>query len=108
MTDARWLDIDDDLEGAIRHFQMAVRIFDDGAFDDPGFKGYRDTMAFMHSMQSAHTSAEAAFVRLLAILDEALPSGPDWHEALIRRLTRPVSGDYARPALLSDALQSLN
>lgn len=59
MSDARWLDVDDDIAEAITHFNNALSLVAAGKFDDLGLNGYRDRMALMHSMQLAHTSAEA-------------------------------------------------
>ena len=56
----------------------------------------------MHAMQAGHTSIEAALQRLLAILDEPVPAGGDWHADLIRRASIVVPGE--RPAILSGAL----
>jgi hypothetical protein len=59
-------------------------------------------MAFMHPMQCAHTSAEAALKQVLRILNEDLPTG--WHLTLINRLSKPISGDHARPEMLNREL----
>ena len=99
MSDARWLDIEDDLAAAEEHFRNAVALFASGGFDDPGLDGYRNSMALMHALQSAHTSAETTLMRILGILGEEPPSGADWHQTLIARLAKPIEGQ--RPALLS-------
>lgn len=44
-----------------------------GGFDGAELDRYRAEMALMHAMQSAHTAAEAALVRILRILDEERP-----------------------------------
>jgi hypothetical protein len=54
-------------------------------------------MAFMHAMQSGHTSLESAQLRILDLLAEEAPSGCDWHADLIQRASRPIPG---RPAIL--------
>ena len=54
-------------------------------------------MAFMHAMQSGHTSLEPALLRILDLLGEEAPSGRDWHADLIQRTSRPIPG---RPAIL--------
>lgn len=104
MSTASWSDIDEDVENAVRHFSMAITIAAESEFDDAGTKGYIASMALMHSMQSAHTSVEVALKRLMRVLDEPLPDDPDWHERLISRLARPITGSSARPALLSREL----
>jgi uncharacterized protein YutE (UPF0331/DUF86 family) len=100
MSDAQWLDVEEDISTAVQHFANALVLRQTGQFDSDGIEAYRDRMALMHAMQSAHTSAEAALLRILRILGEEAPSGEDWHQKLISRLMRPVNGDSARPALL--------
>lgn len=102
MTDARWLDVESDIEAAVRHFRNSCSLYDAGGFEDSGLDGYRSQMAVMHSMQSAHSSAEAAMLRILRLLGEEAPEGEDWHRMLVERLRHPVSGEHERPALLSD------
>jgi uncharacterized protein YutE (UPF0331/DUF86 family) len=100
MRDARWLDVDADVASATRHFRNSVALYRAGGFTSDGLEGYRAQMAFMHAMQSAYNSAEAALMRILRLLDEEIPQGEDWHYKLIERLASDVSGDHARPALL--------
>jgi ribonuclease HepT-like protein len=98
MSDARWFEIDTAIAAAVRHFSWAVSFF--GKI--PGTSAIEDRhlveMAFMHAMQSGHTSLEAALVRILDICGEALPTGANWHADLIRRAANPVLN---RPAILS-------
>jgi hypothetical protein len=101
MSDARWLDIDDDIASVVKHFGNAVAIFHEGGFDAGSLEGHKAGMALMHAMQSGHTSAEAALRRILSILGEEQPSANDWRVKLIDRLAKKVTGAYARPALLS-------
>ena len=102
MSDARWLDVEDDVAAAEGHFRNAVALYAGGGFDEIGLAGYRDSMALMHALQSAHMSAETALRRILLILGEKPPSGEDRHQKLIGRLARPIDGQ--RPALLSPAV----
>lgn len=102
MMAERWRDIADDIAAAARHFQAAIELFRMGGQDPATQAGYRDVMAFQHAMQSGYTSFELALRRLLALLDEALPQGPDWHSALLRRLSKPLEG--SRPAVLGAPL----
>jgi hypothetical protein len=97
-----WRDIADDISAATRHFQAAVELFRTGGHDPATSAGYRDVMAFQHAMQSGYTSFELALRRLLALLDEAVPQGPDWPSALLRRLSKPLEG--SRPAVLGEPL----
>ena len=101
MSDARWLDVDADIAAAVRHFRNAGALRAAGGFDGPDLARYRSEMALMHALQSAHTSAEAALMRILRLLSEEAPSSEDWHSRLIDRLARAVEGSHARPALLS-------
>ncbi len=102
MTDARWLDVEDDLGAAIRHFRNAARLYDAGGFDEPDLDGYRARMGLQHAMQAGHTSLEGALQRILDILGEETPTGPNSHADLIRRVSRPVTlPDRGRPAILT-------
>ena len=100
MSDARWADVEADIASAIRHFGNAVELYCEGGFEGDDLSSYRASMALMHAMQSGHTSAEAGLMRILQTLGEEHPTGADWHEVLIRRLARPLSGTLARPAIL--------
>lgn len=55
----------------------------------------------MHAMLSGHTSLESALVRLMNLLGEDVPEGPQWHADLLRRAARGLTG---RPALVGPAL----
>jgi hypothetical protein len=101
MSDARWTDVELDVENACKHFRNAAAILDGGGFDQDGLAGYIQEMALMHAMQSGHTSMEGALLRVLDILDEDKPTGDRRHEDLIRRAARPIAGSRARPAILS-------
>jgi hypothetical protein len=46
MSDPRWTDVDKDIDDALRHFGMAVRIFDEAQFDAPDLEGYKSSGAF--------------------------------------------------------------
>lgn len=104
MSDARFIDVEDDLAVAIRHFRMAVLLFEEGGFEGIDIVGYRASMALMHALQSGHTSVEAALVKALDILGEDPPHGGDWHATIIRRLSRERRDEFARPAILSPEL----
>ena len=102
MTDARWTEVEDDLDSACRHFGNAARLFEEGGFDRDDLAGYKQDMALQHAMQSAHTSLEGALVRILEILDEERPTGERWHADLVRRTARPLTTPgRSRPAILS-------
>lgn len=99
MADARWLDVESAAREAVGHFRNAVAIFGEGGFGDPGLAGYKASMAFMHAMQSGHTSMESALCRILDILGEERPTGTAWHDDLIRRVRGERPG--SRPPILS-------
>ena len=98
MSDARWLEIDADFSAAEGHFARAVALFEEGGFQEPGLTGYRAQMAFLHAMQSAHTSLESGLVRILEMVGEEPPSGERWHADLIRRAAMDRPG--IRPPIL--------
>lgn len=99
VADARWLDVESASREAAGHFRNAAAIFDEGGFGDPGLAGYKASMAFMHAMQSGHTSMESALCRILDILGEERPTGTAWHDDLIRRVRTERPG--SRPPILS-------
>jgi len=100
--DARWIEIDTDLQTAIDHFEKSIALHELGGFSQPGLKGYQAEMALMHALQSAHTSLENALLRVLEMLGEERPEGRNWHADLIRRVA--VALPQRRPAILSEAL----
>ena len=102
LTSARWHDVRDELGTGIAHLDNACRLFD--AFDmaDDDLRAYANRMALMHAMQAGYTSIEAGLDRVLHLLGEERPQGPDWHKALLRRLASPLPED--RPAVISSEL----
>lgn len=105
MTDARWIEVDDDIASACRHFQNAASLYDEGGFDAPGLAGYRANMALLHAMQSAHRSLESALTRILEILGEESPVGDKSHADLLKRAARAVSAPgRTRPPILSEEI----
>lgn len=101
MTDARWIEVEDDLDSACGHFGKAAHLFDEGGFDAGGIAGYRATMALLHAMQSAHNSLEGALKRVLEILGEEVPVGENSHSDLVKRVSRHVkTPGHVRPAIL--------
>jgi hypothetical protein len=102
MSDARWFEIDTAIGAAVRHFTWAQSFY----AKIPGTSGIEDRhlvqMAFMHAMQSGHTSLETALLRILDLCEEAPPTGATWHADLIRRAANPVAG---RPAILNSTVE---
>jgi hypothetical protein len=98
VKDDRWLEIEDDFNGASQHFRLAVQLFRRGGFAKEGIDGYAAGMAFMHSMQAGHTSLENGLKRILVLLNEDLPIGESWHSDLIKRASKKT---LKRPAILS-------
>jgi hypothetical protein len=105
MSDSRWSDVEADVEQALMHFGMAIQIFQAGGFDDPGVEGYKSTSAFKQGMDAGYTAVERAIEGILGILGEELPTGRDFHKVLLDRVTRPLSGDHARPAIFDERLK---
>ena len=97
MSDARWFEVDADVTAATWHLARSAELYDAGGFAGECLNAYRARMAFMHAMQSGHTSLESALLRMLDLLGEEAPSGRDWHADLIQRASRPIPG---RPAIL--------
>ncbi|MBR2119377.1 MAG: hypothetical protein IJ935_12095 [Afipia sp.] len=105
MSDSRWSDVEADVEQALMHFGMAIQIFQAGGFDDPGIEGYKSTSAFKQGMDAGYTAVERAIEGILGILGEELPTGRDFHKVLLDRVTRPLTGDHARPAIFDERLK---
>jgi hypothetical protein len=101
MSDARWFEIDAAVAAAIRNFTWAkafyAKIPEANAIEERTLI----EMAFMHAMQTGHTSLEAALLRMLELCKETPPSGATWHADLIRRAANPLQG---RPAILGDVV----
>jgi len=97
VSDERWIEIERDTESAVTHFSRAAQIATDPSFTADDLAGYTMQMAFMHAMQSGHTSLENALTRVLRMLGEALPTGESWHADLIQRVATTLP---ARPAIL--------
>jgi hypothetical protein len=102
MSDARWFDVDRDVDAAVLHFRGAIDLYNMGGFDAAGLQGYQASMALMHALQSAYTSLEAALLRILAMLGEEKPVGDNWYADLIRRAAATLPG--RRPAILDASL----
>ena len=101
MSDARWTEIQSAVTSAARHFSSAKTIYDDLRDGKSELELYVIEMAFMHAMQSGHSSLENALVNILNLFDEAPPSGANWHADLIARVGQKVG---ARPPVLSPEL----
>ncbi len=97
MSDERWIEVDRDMEAAVRHFAGAVRLFADPDLRTEDWEGYKTRMGLMHAMQAGHTSLETALLRILDMLGEERPTGDYWHPDLIRRATTATGH---RPAIL--------
>jgi hypothetical protein len=106
MSDPRWSDVDADINDALMHLGMALKIFGAGGFQDPDVEGYKSSGSFMHGMTAGYTSLENALKRILDILNETPPAGTDrWHKDLIDRISRPMAGGNARPALVDEEMK---
>ncbi len=99
MSDARWMEIERDAAAAAGHFARAAALNELGGFDAAGLEGYRAQMAFLHAMQSGHTSLENCLLRILEMLGEEAPTGSNWHADLINRVSTARASK--RPAILT-------
>lgn len=103
MSDARWFEVEKDLASAQDHFGNSVDLYRLGGFGGDDLDAYRARMAFMHAMQCGHTSLENALLRILTLLREEPPDGPEWHADLLARTASPLG---SRPAILPRDLQA--
>ena len=55
MSDSRWTDVDRDIDDALRHFGMALRIFAAGGFDAADLEGYKSSSSFMRGVAAGYT-----------------------------------------------------
>jgi exonuclease VII small subunit len=102
MTDARWIEVEDDLESACNHFANGAQLYGQGGFNADGLAGYQARMALLPAMQSGHTSLEGALKRILEILGEEAPTGEQPHADLVKRVSRVVdTPGHVRPAVLT-------
>jgi hypothetical protein len=56
-------------------------------------------------MDAGYTAIERAIEGILNILGEESPAGRDFHKVLLDRVTRPLTGDHARPAIFDKGLK---
>lgn len=105
MTNGRWVEVEDDVAAACRHLACAVEIFRTQDLTGADLSSYTAAMGFLHAMQAGYTALESALARILRLLDEAPPSGPDWHADLLKRAARAIPS--LRPAILSPELMVL-
>lgn len=101
MSDARWFDIDADIDSAATHFTRAAELFRTHGMNGDALDAYMARMAFMHAVMTGHTSLENALNRILKLLGEEPPSGETWRADLIRRVSRASD---ARPPILDAEL----
>lgn len=101
MSDARWIEIERDVQASVTHFAGAVRAFTDPDLRTAGWEGYKTRMSLMHAMQAGHTSLETALLRILVLRGEDRPGGEFRHADMVRRCATATD---KRPAVLSAAL----
>jgi hypothetical protein len=105
VSDSRWSDVEADVEQALTHFAMAIGILEAGGFDDPGVEGYKSTAAFKQGNGCRLYRRRARDRGILNILGEELPTRCDFHKVLLDRVTRPLTGDHAHPAIFDEDLK---
>jgi uncharacterized protein YutE (UPF0331/DUF86 family) len=108
MSDDRWLQVDQMIASALRHFGHSVASFQIGNFEGDSFKAYRNRMAFLHMMEAGYTSLEAGFERMMDLLGETRPSGSDSHAAILKRIAEPIPGKRAAVIEDGDLWQALD
>jgi len=100
MSDARWIEVTREAALAAEYLGNSVELYGRD-FNGQSIDAFAARMAFMHAVQSGYTSLESALARIFEMLDEPRPSGDHWHRQLVARACLPVSGENARPAILS-------
>ena len=92
MNSPKWVLVKRDFQSASHHFHMAEEIHNDGPSDER--KGaYVQAGAFMHAVQSGHTSLEAGFSRIFKLIGEPAPHDvDDWHAATVDQAFADVDG----------------
>ena len=89
MNSPKWSLVERDFLSAARHFRKADEIYNGDEHVDEYFRA----CAFMHAIQSGHTSLEAGFIRIFKALGEPLQHDVDnWHEAVVDQAFSDVSG----------------
>lgn len=107
MTDARWADVQDEIERAMTHYSRAARLFNAGGLEADGdvvddLDLYRNQMALQRAMQAAHRTLKGGLTRILEIPGEEAPSGPNSHADLTARVSRLLDlPGRERPSILS-------
>ncbi|KGT74515.1 hypothetical protein MA20_38775 [Bradyrhizobium japonicum] len=66
MSDARWTDVDKDLDYALMHHGMAIRLFEAAGFDAPDLDGYEFESVHARDGSGLYVDRERAS-RVLAI-----------------------------------------
>jgi hypothetical protein len=92
MLDARWTDVDYDIESACRHLEAAARLWAIDGFkqspelrstNDTDLDAYRAQMALRHALQSALTSLENGLRRVREITGmDAFAGSPEMQREL--------------------------
>jgi len=100
---SRWLLVKRDFDSAAKHFAMARRLHDE-RLPDLDIGDYVVGNAFMHAVQSGHTSLESGLLKIFKIIGEASPkeSADNWHEAAVFQACEAVDG---RPPIIPADLQ---
>ena len=92
MTSPKWVLVKRDFQSAAHHFRMAEAIHN-GEASDERVGAYAQASAFMHAVQSGHTSLEAGFRRIFKVIGEPVPHDVDnWHEATVDQALADVDG----------------
>lgn len=104
MSDARWIEVFDDMRWAREHFTRALEIHGAGGFEGEALDAYKSRMALMQAMQAGHSSFETGLERIFEILGEEKPAGPGRtimpiSSAVLRANCPRIARPYCRAAL---------
>jgi hypothetical protein len=95
-----------DLAAAAEQARASAEIL--GRLDQAGAGPDVPAMAFISvAIDRAYTALEAAFNRVAREIDAVVPTGEDWHTALLHQMTLPLQ-DRRPPVLAAETAAKLN
>lgn len=100
-----WSGAKEDIASAVGHFDKATRVLEcEVISQDADLPQYVLNNAFMHALQSGHTSLEASLRKIFAIIDEPTAGNvPNWHDPLV---SQAFASNAERPAILPPRLRA--
>jgi hypothetical protein len=98
VSDARWLEVDDDVRSSIKHFANAVAIFGEGVSSGDDLPSYTSRMAFMQAMQAGKDESSSVKTRALDGRQPRRGQFPNRRGGFLDRLRRNTKLDgFAQP-----------